>query len=257
MNEHPLVALQRTLYESANPTRRYLHCRRRDWVKSALLSLPAAELALEVGPGSGIYLETLLEKSQLLVAFDVEVSHLHAARSLPAVANAATPIAFVQGDLTAVPLVPGSVDVLLCSEVFEHIDPNAYSLSVLSSLLSPDGVLIFTTPQPGSLIEVLGRFAYRSPLINLLRAIYKEPVEPTGHINVMSARKLKRAFAAANLEVEREDFLGFYLPLLAEFGGQWGARLQNRIETRLRKSSLKNMLWTQCYVLRRKSRSAL
>ncbi|MEO0437016.1 MAG: class I SAM-dependent methyltransferase [Pseudomonadota bacterium] len=252
MSEHPLVALQRTLYESSNPTRRYLHCRRRDWVKNAVLSVPTAKVAMEVGPGSGVYLGALLEQSQLLIAFDAELLHLQSARALPELANSATPVSFIQGDLAAAPIAPCSVDMLLCSEVFEHINPSVPSLSALSSLLSRDGVMIFTTPQPGSLIEIFGRFAYRPPFINLLRTIYKEPIEPTGHINVTSANRLKSAFAAANLQIEQEDYLGFYLPLLAEFGGHWGARLQQRIEGRLRKTFLRTMLWTQCYVVRRK-----
>src|SRR5882724_12373918 len=56
-----LLALQRALYESRNPTRRWLHCTRRDWIAGRLTRLAAdgRRAALEVGPGSGVYVPLL------------------------------------------------------------------------------------------------------------------------------------------------------------------------------------------------------
>jgi hypothetical protein len=60
-SELELVALQETLHCSSNPTRRWLYCTRRDWIIDALSRSrePARMRALEVGPGSDVYLQEL------------------------------------------------------------------------------------------------------------------------------------------------------------------------------------------------------
>jgi len=55
-SKEQLVELQETLYSSKNPTRRWLHCSRRDWIFKALKKyayLSNQKSALEVGPGAG------------------------------------------------------------------------------------------------------------------------------------------------------------------------------------------------------------
>jgi protein-L-isoaspartate O-methyltransferase len=71
--------LQETLYTSRNPTRRWLHNTRRDWVVAALRRAAAAgrpERALEIGPGAGTYLPVLAELAGTIVASDVEADFL-------------------------------------------------------------------------------------------------------------------------------------------------------------------------------------
>src|SRR4051794_29115688 len=67
-----IVALQQTLYHSRNPTRRWLHTSRRDAVLSAIKQAPLDRFrrAMEVGPGSGIYLPALCERFEAVVAMD-------------------------------------------------------------------------------------------------------------------------------------------------------------------------------------------
>lgn len=56
MRDQELVSLQRTLYESRNPTRKWLHCARRDWISHAMRRfVTKGEQGLEIGPGSGVY----------------------------------------------------------------------------------------------------------------------------------------------------------------------------------------------------------
>lgn len=251
MSEPGSVALQRTLYESRNPTRRYLHRSRRDWVVSQLQSLPAAvgRRVLEIGPGSGVYLPALAEVGETVLALDCEMAYLQAARQVADEHGAS--VHFVQGDLRAPPLAPGSVDVILCSEVIEHVPDSPDLLGALAGLLNRDGVLILTTPQPWSPVELLGRIAFLPGIVHLLRWIYREPIEPTGHINLLSRARLQAQFDAAGLEVVARDVMGLYLPVLGEFGGERGARWLAWLERSMRGSPLEALLWTQCYRLRR------
>ena len=85
MTEHDeeLFALQETLYLSSNPTRRWLHCSRRDWVIDAIEHRGAgARRALEIGPGSGVYLPTLAKVAAEVFGADIEDAYLSRLLSL-------------------------------------------------------------------------------------------------------------------------------------------------------------------------------
>src|SRR4030042_2361997 len=80
------VRHQQTLYASRNPTRRWLHTSRRDWIIAAIGRTAAKrhQRALEIGPGSGVYLPVLAQHYDQVVASDIEESYLEHARSLTA-----------------------------------------------------------------------------------------------------------------------------------------------------------------------------
>lgn len=252
-----LLELQQTIYQSRNPTRRYLHQSRRRWVTDALQRLAPVSRALELGPGSGVYLATLAACAETVVALDSQAAFLVTARRRLEVQGqahvAVGRVIFVQGDLQAPPLAAGSVDLLLCSEVIEHLPDSVAVLESLVRLLAPTGRLVLTTPQPFSPLELLGGIAYLPGIITLLRWIYREPIEATGHIGLVSPRALTRQFREAGLQVLESEVMGLYLPGIAEFGGSWGQRLLERLEGPLRASPLRWILWTQCYVLARQS----
>src|SRR5665213_733767 len=82
-HDEELFRLQETLYESSNPTRRWLHCSRRDWVIAAINRWGVGVgRALEVGPGSGVYLPTLAAAATEVVAIDIEDAYLDRLRQL-------------------------------------------------------------------------------------------------------------------------------------------------------------------------------
>lgn len=247
-NHTPAVALQHSLYTSRNPTRRYLHCRRRDWVLKQLEACGPTALALELGPGSGVYLPSLAALSETTLALDYDGAQLRAARATVRDLGA-TKLAYLQGDLRKLPIADESVDLLLLSEVIEHVRGSALLLSALGKLLKPGGKLILTTPQPFSPLELLGRIAFLPGMLQLLRFIYREPIEPTGHINVLRRRCLEQQLFAAGFRILKRDTLGLYLPVVAEFGGKRGQRFLARVESLLQRTPLRCLLWTQCYVL--------
>ncbi len=241
------LALQQTIYDSRNPTRRWLHRRRRDWVLARLREGPVAvRRALEIGPGAGVYLRALAARADEVLVTDVDDTFLAQARAL---AQELQKLQVRRDDLSATTLAPGQFDLILCSEVIEHLPDSAPALSAMARLLAPGGRLILTTPQRFSTLELCGRVAFLPGVIQLLRAIYREPVLPTGHINLLTAEDLGEQLEGAGLAVQSRARLGFYLPLLAEFGGQWGQRVAAWLEARLQNTPLACLLWTQCYVL--------
>ena len=63
-----------------------------------------------------------------------------------------------------------SFDVVLCSEVVEHIPDSAAALRAMHDLLKPGGTLVLSTPQRHSPLELAGRIAFLPGVVQLVRA---------------------------------------------------------------------------------------
>jgi ubiquinone/menaquinone biosynthesis C-methylase UbiE len=237
------VDLQRVLYDSRNPTRRWMHRQRRDWVQDALkrhAPVPC-RLAVEVGIGSGVHLPALAQLGEKALGIEFDQHHLTAVQSKGCL--------LAGGDVRRLPLADASVDLLLFSEVLEHVTGTAAILTELRRVLRPGGALVLTTPQRYSLLETTARVALSPSMLWLTRAVYREPVLPMGHINLQTHAGLRRALVAAGLNVREAARFGLYLPLMAELGGGWGCRLAQRLSGSVARGPLAGLLWTQAYVL--------
>ncbi len=240
-----LVALQETLYASRNPTRRWLHVSRKLWIEDAIRSAGPGERALEVGPGSGVYLPALSESFSSVTAVDVEPAHLTHLQPLH------PSVEFVQADITNPAELEGPFDLVLCSEVVEHIRDSRGAIATMADLLRPGGVLILSTPQRYSTLELASKIAFLPGVVRVVRAVYREPVLEQGHINLMTRQSLRGQLAEAGLRVEREHLSGVYVPFLAEFTGRLGLRIARGMEPLIRRSPLSGLLWTQyCVAVR-------
>lgn len=249
--ENPLFDLQRTLYASSNYTRRRLHQARLRWVRRAIATHAAAAplpRAVEYGPGSGIYLPTLAQHCEQVTAADVEDAYLAGIRPL---VRELPRLRLVRDDIQESRFEDGSFGLVLCSEVLEHVPDPERSLHTLYRILCPGGIAIVTTPQRYSVLELACKVAFLPGVIHLVRRVYREPVLETGHVSLRTNAAFRRAVDDAGFQVLEHDKFGLYLPVLAEFGGQAGGRLIERLERRMTGSSLDGALWTQAYVLRK------
>jgi 2-polyprenyl-3-methyl-5-hydroxy-6-metoxy-1,4-benzoquinol methylase len=248
-NKKQLLAVQQTIYNSRNPTRRWLHNRRKEWIESQLEFFRGKNIgtAMEVGPGSGIYLPKLAEISTQAIAIDIEPAYLEQAESLgEEIGN----LRCYPDDITNSTFAKSSCDLVLCTEVIEHIADSQLALSGIRGLLSPQGTLILTTPQKFSPLEICAKIAFLPGIIQLVRIIYGEPIEQTGHINLLTEDELRQQLETAGFEIMSSFKCGFYLPLVAEFGGMAGLAMLQSLERFLRGTPLDCLLWTQCYILR-------
>lgn len=246
-SEAELLALLETLYNSRNPTRRWLHCTRRDWIIAKIRDCARERpgRALETGFGAGVYLPALAESYREVIATDLDQAHIDHARPL---LNRYPNLRLVTDDITRSRLPDKSFDLILCSEVLEHIPDTARVIDGLRRLLAPEGILILSTPQRHSLMELACKVAFLPGVIDLVRRIYGEAVFETGHINLQTERELTAALAARGFRIRERFKSGMYIPVLAEFGGAPGLRLARWIERHLRSGRLGFMLWTQYYV---------
>ncbi|NWH08499.1 MAG: class I SAM-dependent methyltransferase [Alphaproteobacteria bacterium] len=244
-----VLAIQKTIYDSMNPTRRWLHRTRRAWVMDAIRRHAKEDgRAIEIGPGSGVYLPHLLAHFAQVEAADIERQFLAEAERLAAGdKRLTTRIA----DITRDALPDEAYDLILCTEVIEHIADSAAALRRMARMLKPGGVLVLTTPHRWSLLEMTAWLAFKPGFIHLVRAIYGEAVFEMGHINLLTRAMLADQLREANLAPFEHEVMGLYLPLIAEFGGKRAQRFEEWLENRLRNTSLRQLLWTQAYCCRK------
>jgi SAM-dependent methyltransferase len=247
-HDDALFALQQTLYTSRNPTRRWLHVSRRAWIARALRRYGShSETAVEVGPGSGVYLPVLAELANEVIATDIEDAYL--SRLTPIVRDHPN-VSLLIDDITRSRLESASVDVLLCTEVIEHIEDSRAALVEMRRLLRPDGVLVLSTPQRYSPLELTAKIAFLPGVIEVVRRIYDEPVIETGHINLLTRQALRAQLVGAGFDICETHLAGVYLPVVAETMGDTALRFEQRLERRLRGTRLDWLLWTQHVVAR-------
>jgi 2-polyprenyl-3-methyl-5-hydroxy-6-metoxy-1,4-benzoquinol methylase len=243
-----LLALLETLYNSRNPTRRWLHCTRRDWIIAKIRECARERpgRALEIGFGAGVYLAAIAEVYAEVVASDLDQAHIQHAS---AIATKYPNIRLITDDITKSQLQEQSFTLVLCSEVIEHIADTKSVIAGIRRLIAPGGILIISTPQRHSLMELACRVAFMPGVIAVVRKIYREAVFETGHINLMSERELTKSLEGAGFRIRERFKSGLYIPAVAEFGGDTGLRIEQWLENKLRRSRFSWMLWTQYYVV--------
>jgi ubiquinone/menaquinone biosynthesis C-methylase UbiE len=242
-----LIGLLETLYNSRNSTRRWLHCTRRDWVIARIAECARERpgRALEIGFGAGVYLRALANHYREVVATDLNHHQLEYVRSRTAdVAN----LQVLIDDITNSNLPQHSFDLVLCSEVLEHIPDVDRAIAGIRRVIAPGGLLLLSTPQRHSLMEMACKVALMPGVINIVRRVYGEAVFETGHISLLTARHLKTVLKDGGFDIREQFKSGLYLPLIAEFGGVSGMRLERWLEERFRDGPLSWTLWTQYYV---------
>ena len=248
MKDHgeELFELQETLYDSTNPTRRWLHCSRRDWVIAAISRWgKSAARALEVGPGSGVYLPTLATVAAEVIGIDIEDAYLD---RLGPIEREYPHLRLVHDDIVASSFPDDYFDLILCSEVLEHIADSQTALKEMRRVLSPSGTLIMSTPQKYSLMELSSKLAFLPGIIDVVRWIYKEPIMETGHINLLTKQMLRQQLDRAGFTVMETHSLGLYIPGLAESLGHRAAQIEEVLENRARGTRFDGLLWTQLVV---------
>ena len=239
------IAFQANLYTDPNPTRRGLHAARRAWIEDRLREFVTPDArVLEVGVGCGIYTRFLSRTGAAVTAVDINADFIADVSDLPNVTAEVR-------DAT-LPLGLTGQDVALSSEVLEHVpaDRSLAMLRAVRSALRPGGVFILTTPQRYATMELTARLLKFPPVLWLARKVYGT-VDELGHINLLTAGRLRHQIADAGFAVERSTRFGLYLPAIAEFGGEPGRRLLVAIERAIRDVPLlRGLIWTQAYVLR-------
>jgi SAM-dependent methyltransferase len=137
--------------------------------------LSEASRIIDVGCGANLdYDRFLVERlNKRLVGIDFSFSFLDLAPQIKGVA-------LVQGDATALPIVSGSVDAVICSETLEHIKQDAQAIKEIATVLRPGGVLLLTVPNLWNASRLLEMTKKRNLGIELM----------PGHVREYSIRSI-------------------------------------------------------------------
>ena len=106
----------------------------------------AGRRAIDVGCGAGLLTEPLSRLGAAVTGIDAAAENIGAAQTHAA--GQRLPIEYICGDIADASLASGlgTFDLVTSLEVLEHVsDPRAF-LRALASLLTPDGMMILSTP---------------------------------------------------------------------------------------------------------------
>jgi 2-polyprenyl-3-methyl-5-hydroxy-6-metoxy-1,4-benzoquinol methylase len=103
-------------------------------------------------------------------------------------------------------------DVIVAGELIEHIPPSEFESFLIkcNHLIKPDGLILFTTPNPGSFLVKLGR-----------TKVYNDP----SHVNILSYKQLNIMLNKCGLKLAKvkgsgkaSKYIGSSVPLLGLYG---------------------------------------
>src|SRR3989344_5649087 len=107
--------------------------RRIDWVQSQAKKVPAGSKVLDVGAGECLYKPYFKKCKYITQDFSQTPNMTYGKID-------------IVSDITNIPLRSNQFDVVLCSEVFEHIPYPENALKEIVRLMKPGGKLIFSAP---------------------------------------------------------------------------------------------------------------
>lgn len=154
-------------YRHSNLIIRRYHAKRLISVKSELERIAKAHgngIFLDVGCGDGAYLALLKNKYNFLIGLDISIRSLKTAKKKIKKIDSGI-VEFILADARHIPLTTSSADVVLCSEVLEHIETPEKVVCELFRVSR--GLLLITVPVL-NLLRTLTRITGYTNRINRL-----------------------------------------------------------------------------------------
>ncbi len=180
-----------------NPLVRWLDSQRVR-ITDRLVRREAATRVLDIGCESGYVTTEVFSSRRLVVMADLDPAMLQRAR-----ASAAPALCFLAADVTRLPFQKGSLDLVVCTEVLEHLEDPASAVQELARVLSPGGRLVMSVPNERVILR-LKQWVRRLGFSRMLLG----PLSPTlamGHIQLFTKSEL-RSMLGCHLHVQRLFF---------------------------------------------------
>jgi SAM-dependent methyltransferase len=152
----------------------------------------------DAGCGDGVNLK-LLSTINGAELWGIEYNPLRAKRAQQAVPD----ISILVADLTQpLPFPEGYFDVVLLSQVIEHVRDDFKLLRTLKAVLAPDGMLILGTPNEGCMLARLRN-----------RVIEPQIARTTDHVNFYTEKRIRRLFDRSGFRVVDVLYENFFFPI--------------------------------------------
>jgi SAM-dependent methyltransferase len=162
---------------------------------------------LDLGCGHRVFAEwmtqeqdQLIGKSRLVCGIDLDWEGL---KKHPAIRNR------VHGDLTRLPFLSATFNVVSANMVAEHLEDPVAVLREVHRVLAPGGTFIFHTPNAKGWFVRMARLvpeAAKKPLVKLLEGRNAEDVFPT-HYRLNRAETIERAAAESGLNTAQVSYV--------------------------------------------------
>lgn len=161
------------------------------------LGLRAGDRVLDVGAGFGRHVFECARRGADVVALDyaadevVETQHTLAAMAVAGELDPRRLAAAARGDARRLPFPDATFDVVITSEVLEHIQDDVTAIAEMVRVLKPGGRFAATVP------------AWLPELVNWkLSDEYHAPKSPGGHVRIYARTELRAKLRAAGLHVD-------------------------------------------------------
>jgi len=206
---------------SGHPMQRFWHGGKLNMIDQLIRPhLKAGSRILEIGCGAGNLLLQASVRGSYPVALDLAMpsltfvrSRLREARSGPEAPNG---FACTQAIGELLPLVDGSFDCVLLSEVIEHLEVPQVSIREASRVLRPGGRLLVTTPNYRSLWPIM---EWSVDLMNMAPKMAGEQ-----HISRFHPASLRRILIDSGLGIEYFGTIYNLSPFLSLVSPKWASR---------------------------------
>ena len=161
------------------------------------LGLAPGDRVLDVGAGFGRHVFECARRGADVVALDYAEDEVIETRATLGGMVDAGEIdierfkGVLRGDATTLPFADGSFDVVITSEVLEHIQDDVAAIAEMTRVLKPGGHFAATVP------------AWLPEKVNwMLSDEYHAPKSPGGHVRIYSATELSAKLRSAGLDVQ-------------------------------------------------------
>jgi len=151
-------------YKCINSVWRYQHRRRAKIVNDCLNKEDReVEVLLDAGCGKAPYTFLSLKKANQIFSF--EYSKVELGKAIENIRMSSSKedvdkICFSQVDLQAIPLPDESVDLIVCSEVLEHVPDSKLAMAELYRVLRKNGTMVFSMPNKYSYYWLIRKLFY-------------------------------------------------------------------------------------------------
>jgi 2-polyprenyl-3-methyl-5-hydroxy-6-metoxy-1,4-benzoquinol methylase len=219
-------------YENPIPYKRWFYRRRFEAVMAALGAEPGDNV-LEVGCGSGYYTRALTELGARVTATDLAPAYVEQARRLASEAK------FRVEDAQRLSFPDESFDLVLLTEVIEHVPDADAAVREAARVLRPEGVLAVSTPSRRSYMNAayalkrrLRRFTFNEHLHELTPSEFRALLEP--HFEIESFTRVNAVLPYPfdllymRLGSPALSILGIVERLLSPFGWTMVVRARRR-----------------------------
>jgi len=202
------------MYLSKNPLENYMQMSRHIVVKTILEKYSAkCKNIIDIGCGVGVYIG-YLKKERDLNVIGVDLNRF----DLKKAARNNRWAEYVQASAEYLPFKDDSFDLVLFSEVLEHLPNPDYSLKEIHRILRDKGILIISTPSKKGIYENK-EFVYFTLFLKRLLQLFRKgsfKVQYKEHISLQTVDELKMKLRNCGFEIIEEFYTGFCFPFAGE-----------------------------------------